>query len=151
MPATVREAREADLPRIVELLAQLSFDAEQHERPHSPEAYLDVFREIAADPRQQLLVAEADGRVVGSLVLVIIANLSRRAKPYAIVENVIVDEAARGGGIGEVMLHHAIEEARRAGCYKLSLTSNKRRGDAHRFYERVGLTPSHEGFRYYFD
>jgi GNAT superfamily N-acetyltransferase len=44
-------------------------------------------------------------------------------------------------------MRHAIEEARRAGCYKVSLTSNKRRADAHRFYQRLGFRAASEGFR----
>ncbi|MBI4571196.1 MAG: GNAT family N-acetyltransferase, partial [Chloroflexi bacterium] len=59
----------------------------------------------------------------------------------------VVDEAVRGSGYGELLLRHALEEARRAGCYKLSLTSNKQRQDAHRFYQRLGFRATHEGFR----
>jgi GNAT superfamily N-acetyltransferase len=50
-------------------------------------------------------------------------------------------------GYGESLMRYAIEEARRAGCYKVSLTSNKRRAEAHRFYEKMGFTATHEGFR----
>jgi GNAT superfamily N-acetyltransferase len=63
------------------------------------------------------------------------------------VENVVVDAAERGSGLGELLMRHALEEARRAGCYKLALTSNKRRAGAHRFYQRLGFHASHEGFR----
>ena len=59
----------------------------------------------------------------------------------------MVDAAKRGAGYGELLLRHAMEEARRAGCYKLSLTSNKRRTDAHRFYGRLGFQATHEGFQ----
>jgi GNAT superfamily N-acetyltransferase len=60
---------------------------------------------------------------------------------------VVVDASARGAGYGELLLRYVIEEARRAGCYKLSLTSNKRRTDAHRFYQRLGFQATHEGYR----
>ena len=146
MRATVRDATQADLARIVELLAQLSRFAPR-ERPTEPERYRAAFAEIAADPRQRLLVAEVDGRVVGTVVLVIVPNLTHEGRPYAIVENVIVDRDLRGEGVGEALLHFATGEAKRAGCYKLSLTSNKTRTDAHRFYERVGFRATHEGFR----
>ncbi len=145
---TVREAAEGDVPRIVELLAQLSLDAQREELgPPLPESYRAAFREVEADPRQRLLVAEAEGRIVGAASLVIVPNLSHQGQPYAIVENVVIDATARGGGYGELLLRYAMEEARRAGCYKLSLTSNKQRSDAHRFYERLGFTATHEGFR----
>ena len=42
---------------------------------------------------------------------------------------------------------HAVELARQAGCYKVALTSNKLRDDAHRFYRRLGFIATHKGFR----
>jgi GNAT superfamily N-acetyltransferase len=59
----------------------------------------------------------------------------------------VVDEAHRGQRIGEDLVRHAESLARAAGCYKLTLTSNKRRTDAHRFYERLGFARTHEAFR----
>ncbi len=145
---TVRTATEADLPRIVELLAQLSLEEQREDPgPPLPERYREVFQEIEADPRQRLLVAETQGRVVASLALIIVPNLSHVGRPYAIVENVVVDAPERGSGYGELLVNYAIEEARRAGCYKLALTSNKGRADAHRFYERLGFRATHEGYR----
>lgn len=146
--AGVREATEADLPRLVELLAQLSLDEPREELGAPlPESYRRAFQEIEADPRQRLLVVEADGRIVAAAVLMIIPNLSHVGRPYAIVENVVVDAVERGAGHGDLLMQYATEEARQAGCYKLTLTSNKRRGDAHRFYERLGFKATHEGYR----
>lgn len=144
----VREAVESDLPRLVELLAQLSLDEPREAlSPPLPESYRQAFAQIAADTRQRLFVLEADGRIVGSLVLVIVPNLTHQGRPYAIVENVVVDEAERGKRHGELLMRHAIDEARRSDCYKVSLTSNKQRPDAHRFYQRLGFRAAHEGFR----
>ena len=144
----IREASEADLPRIVELLAQLSLDAPSERLAIPlPASYLAAFEEIVADPRQRLLVIEAQGRIAGSAVLIIMPNLSHQGRPYAIIENIVIDTVARGAGYGEELVRYAIEEARKAGCYKLSLTSNKRRPDAHRFYERLGFQARHEGYR----
>jgi GNAT superfamily N-acetyltransferase len=147
--ARVREATAADLARIVELLAHLALDGRSREAPGSTllETYRQAFQAVTADPRQRLLVVEVQGRVIGTATLVIIPNLSYQGRPYGIVENIVVDAAARGFGYGEVLLRSAIDEARRAGCYKLSLTSNKRRTNAHRFYERVGFKATHEGYR----
>jgi GNAT superfamily N-acetyltransferase len=144
----VRDATAADLPRIVELLALLSLDERREELgPPLPEAYRRAFQEIQANPNQRQLVVEAQGRVVGAATLIIVPNLSHRGRPYAIVENVVVDSAERSAGYGELLMRYAMEAARRAGCYKLSLTSNKQREDAHRFYERLGFRATHEGFR----
>jgi N-acetylglutamate synthase-like GNAT family acetyltransferase len=146
--SAIRRASEADLPRIVELLSQLSLD-DGRDSPADPlpESYRTALREIQADPRQQLLVAEAEGRLVATATLGIVPNLSYRGKPWAFVESIVVDDWARGRGYGEALVRYAIQEARRAGCYKVSLTSNKRRSEAHRFYEKLGFTASHEGFR----
>ena len=146
--ARIRQATEADLPRIVELLAQLSPDTPREDPgPPLPEAYRRAFQEIEADLNQRLLVVEAQGRVVGTASLLIVSNLSHQGRPYAVIENVVVDETVRSAGHGELLLRHAMEEARQAGCYKLSLTSNKRRSEAHRFYQRLGFQATHEGLR----
>lgn len=147
----VRDAAEADLPRIVELLQQESLGDERREDPGPPlpEAYVRAFRQIAADPRQRLLIAEAGGSVVGTFVFIVLPNLSYRGRPVAQVENVVVDEPWRGRGVGEAMMRWAIDEARKAGCFRIQLTSNKARKDAHRFYERLGFVATHEGFKLY--
>ncbi len=146
--ARIRNAVQADLPRLVELLAQLSVDEPREDLgPPLPGPYRTALEQIDSDPRQRLLVVETDGRVIATAVLIIVPNLTHRGRPYAIIENIVVDEAERGRAYGELLLRHAIDEARRAGCYKLSLTSNKRRKDAHRFYERLGFQATHEGYR----
>ena len=144
----IRPAVEADLPRIVELLLELSLDDPREDLgPPLPTAYRDTFREIQADPRQQLVVLEADGQVIGTLTLIVVPHLSYRGRPFAVVESVVVDAGARSAGYGEQLMRYAIAEARRAGCHRISLTSNKRRSDAHRFYERLGFHATHEGFK----
>jgi ribosomal protein S18 acetylase RimI-like enzyme len=145
---TIRRAAQADLPRIVELLQQLSMeDAREDLGPPLPAAYQEAFRQMEADPHQQLLVAELDGQVMGTLVLVTVPNLSHVGMPYAIIENVVVDAPARRTGCGELLMCHAIEEARRQGCFKVSLTCNKHREESQRFYRHLGFIATHEGFR----
>ncbi len=143
---SIRTATEADLPRLIELMAQLRPDEPDAEDPSRVEDYARVLARMMAQG-QRVLVAEDNGRIVGALVLAIIENITRRGTPYAIIENVVVDEAARGQRLGAALIEQAIAEARQAGCYKVSLTSNKRRGDAHRFYERLGFVQTHEAFR----
>jgi N-acetylglutamate synthase-like GNAT family acetyltransferase len=143
----VREATSDDLPRLVELLAQLSPDDPSREDPSRMTMYRNSFNAIAADPNHHLLVLEADGGIRGTLALIVIQNLSHRGAPFAIIENVVVDQEDRGKTYGETLMKHAIDSAREHGCYKVSLTSNKRRTDAHRFYERLGFQRTHEAFR----
>lgn len=146
--AVIRDATEADLIRILELYATLADDhAPPEARVVLSVAQRRAFSDVAADPRQRLLVLEDERRIAGTLVLVIIANLSHEGRPYALVENVVVDPRTRGRRHGETLMRYAIEEARRAGCYKIALTSALRRADAHRFYERLGFCATHRGFR----
>jgi len=150
--AKLRRATERDLPRLIELLAQLSLDAPRERMDESAAgAYVSAFDEIAGDPRQQLFVLEADGRVVGSACLIIVPNLSHQGRPYAFVENVVVDADSRNVGYGGLLIRHVMQKAQAADCYKVSLTSNKRRPDAHRFYQRLGFRAASEGFRVEFE
>jgi ribosomal protein S18 acetylase RimI-like enzyme len=139
---TIREATHDDLPSLVRLMAQLN-DATPTVLPAHEKAFADVH----ADPRQRLLVVEHDGAVVASASLIIVPNLGRDGRPYAIVENVVTDEPLRGRRFGEKLMQYCIEQARAAGCYKIALTSRKHRADAHRFYRRLGFEASSEGFR----
>jgi GNAT superfamily N-acetyltransferase len=141
----IRTATRNDLPRLVELVDQLSIEQSREDSAYD---YLPAFEAIEADSRQTLFVAEDEqGGLVGTLVLIVVANLSHRGRPWAIIENVVVDEEHRGKGVGEQLVRHAVGLAREAGCYKVALASNKQRDDAHRFYRRLGFTATHEGFR----
>lgn len=146
---TIREATEADLPQLVALLAQLAPDDPEREGMSSPlpYEYHIVMRQILETPGQHIFVLEERGKIVGTAALSVVPNISHRGTPYAIVENVVVDQKVRSKGHGELLMRHAIEEARRAGCYKVSLTSSKRRADAHRFYKRLGFERTHDAFR----
>lgn len=115
--------------------------------PPLPRAYLDAFEAMDRDPDNTLLVAEQDGRVVGTFQLTIIQHLMYRGGRIAQIEAVRVDAPLRGQGIGESMMRWAIEEARKRGCVRVQLTSNKQRLAAHRFYARLGFAASHEGFK----
>jgi N-acetylglutamate synthase-like GNAT family acetyltransferase len=150
--ATVREAREGDLPRLLALLYQLSQQGERPETAVEPATvqHETALHELMADPRFQLLVVEDTGQVQGSCVLYVLPNLSYGATPFGVIENVIVDEQVRRRGYGELLIAAAVRRAKEAGCYKIALQSNARRAEAHRFYERIGFVNSHKGFTNYF-
>lgn len=148
----IRPAAEADVPRIIELYRGLVITQADVERGAAPsvERYREVLRQIQQMPGHELLVAERDGQVLGTLVMLIVPNLSHRGTPWALVENVVVDPEYRGQGIGGEMMRHAITHAEQAGCYRIILTSHRDRTDAHRFYLSLGLEGSSIGFRRYF-
>ena len=144
----VREAREADLPRLLELLHQL---AELSSLPDDGIAPPDAVHRQAlvalrSDPRATCLVLDVGDRVEGTLTLYLLPNLSHGARPLALVENVVVDRSLRGHGYGRLLMDHAERLAWQHGCYRVVLTSNNRRTDAHRFYEQIGYDRSHQGF-----
>ena len=91
---------------------------------------------------------EDSGRVIGTLVVVIVLQVANGGLPWANVESVVIDESLRGGGYGRLLMDYAERLAREAGCYKLQLTSNNRRADtAHRFFEALGYESTRRAFR----
>lgn len=148
MSTTFREAREDDLPRIVQMLADDALGAtrERCEDP-LPREYGDAFRAIDEDPNQDLLVAERDGQVVGTLQLTYIPSLTRLGAWRSQVEGVRVAAEARGEGLGRTLLEEAIRRSRERGVRLVQLTTDKQRPDALRFYESLGFTATHEGMK----
>ncbi len=144
----IRRAERRDLAAIVALLADdaLGQGREAATTP-LPASYAAAFVEIDADPRQFLLVAELDGAVVGTLQLTILPYLTYQGGRRAQIEAVRVHRDRRGQRLGERLFHWAIDEARRQGCHLVQLTTNAARGDAQRFYERLGFVASHVGMK----
>jgi GNAT superfamily N-acetyltransferase len=149
VPVALRRAERADVTAIVALIAadQLGASRDVVRDATDRAAYEAAFAAIDADPAQLLVVAEAAGRVVGTLQLTVIPGLARRGALRAQIEAVRVADAFRGAGLGSAMLGWAIDEARRRGCALVQLTTDKSRADAHRFYERLGFVASHEGMK----
>ena len=146
MNVSFRRARKEDVPLIVALIVDDPVAAGREGDP-SDEVYLTAFDGIDADPRQELVVAELDGEVVGTLQLTFIPGLSRRGGERALVEAVRVRSSLRGQGIGRTMMRWAIDRARERGCRMVQLTSHNDRADAHRFYDSLGFLPSHVGYK----
>jgi GNAT superfamily N-acetyltransferase len=86
-------------------------------------------------------VLEADGVVVATTYLNVIPNLTRSASPYAVIENVVVEEAARGSGLGKQIMAATLQAAWDAGCYKAMLQTGSRRPATHAFYRACGFSP----------
>ncbi len=122
----LRKATREDVPAIVRMLAD---DAMAH------------------DANNFILIAESGGEIVGTLQLTFIAGLSRKGARRAQIEAVRVSSRHRGGGFGQQMIEAAIDLARKEGCSIVQLTTDKKRSDAHRFYERLGFVATHEGMK----
>ena len=143
MPAVViRNAMLADLPSVLALYAD---DALALRRPgDDTTVYADAFADIESDPRTAVYVATHDGVVVGTFQATVLRHLLARVMH---VESVHVHSRERGRGVGTEMMRWALEDARAKGCTRVELTSQKRRVDAHRFYEKLGFVRSHEGMK----
>lgn len=150
-----RAATRADVPAILRLLAD---DEISREREASRErggvvsegedaACWAAFEAIDADPRNELIVADDRGDVVGTCQLTFTPSLSRRGAERMTIEAVRVRGDVRGRGVGRAMMLWALARARERGCGLAQLTTDKRRTDAHRFYESLGFVASHEGMK----
>ncbi|MFD9374849.1 GNAT family N-acetyltransferase [Streptomyces sp. NPDC059999] len=142
----IRAATEADLPAIVAMLADDPLGATR-ESPDDLAPYIAALKHIDGDPNQRLVVAVREDRVVGTLQLTIVPGLSRKGASRSIIEGVRVHADERGSGLGTRFIEWAIEQSRLENCQLVQLTSDVTRVDAHRFYERLGFTASHVGFK----
>ncbi len=130
----IRDARENDLPRILELYTQLHGNA----MPAFDDRLEQVWSEILRDKNHHILVGEVGGAIVSSCVLAIIPNLTRNQRPNALVENVITHEAHRNRGYATQLLHFAKQIATSRGCYKIMLMTGSKKEETLRFYEKAG-------------
>jgi GNAT superfamily N-acetyltransferase len=146
MDLTLRRATRDDVPDVIALLADDEIGAAR-ESPADRQPYEASFAAIDADPNQLLVVGELDDRIVATMQVTFIPGLSRRGTWRAQIEGVRVSSTARGDGLGEHLMQWAVDRARERGCALVQLTSDARRADAHRFYERLGFVASHTGFK----
>jgi len=142
----VRPARSEDAAALVGLLRGGALGAGD-EDPGEPARYRAALADIAATPGTDVLVVERAGEVVAVCQLITFRHLQHGGGRCAELESMHVRSDLRGTGIGGVLLEEAVSRARAAGCYRIQLTSNTVRTDAHRFYEGHGFVASHVGFK----
>jgi GNAT superfamily N-acetyltransferase len=143
---SIRPADESDLPDVLRLLAQPAMD---DGRVLGLEHAKAVFSEICRVPNYRLYVAVQSHAVVGTFALLIMPNLGHRGSPSGVLEDIVVADGRHGTGIGRCMVGHAIALCRAKGCYKMVLSSNLRRTEAHAFYEHLGF--ERHGYSYRID
>ncbi|MFJ6772900.1 GNAT family N-acetyltransferase [Kitasatospora sp. NPDC091257] len=143
---TIRRATADDLPAIVTMLADDPLGATR-ESPDDLTPYRAAFARLDGDPHQHLVVADRAGRTVGTLQLTVVPGLSRAGATRTIIEGVRIHAEERGSGLGTDLIRWAVDRSRELGADLVQLTSDATRTDAHRFYERLGFTASHVGFK----
>jgi GNAT superfamily N-acetyltransferase len=131
----LRPVTEPELPLLTEILAELDGNA-----PLPVDHVRETWLEMRRFPDYVCYFAEVGGEVVGTLSLNVFPVLSGAMHAEAIAEAVVIRPAFRGRGLGRAMMRAALDLAAQKGAYKLALSSNLRRLDAHRFYEGMGFT-----------
>jgi GNAT superfamily N-acetyltransferase len=139
----IRNARIEDLDAILAMLQRDSFTY----RPEQAADFVRAFHDIDREPNNELIVAERDGDIVGTLQLTFIPGMTYGGAWRAQVEAVRVREDLRNLQIGTKLMHWVIERAKERGCGVVQLTTNVARVDAQRFYKRLGFEASHVGMK----
>lgn len=133
--ATARLARRDDLADVLALYRMLNPD----DPPLDPADVRDLWTEMVADDELDVVVIEHDDTIVASCVLSVAKNLSRGARPWAVIENVVTHEEYRQRGFGSQCVEDAVDRARERDCYKVMLLTGADDPWKHEFYERCGF------------
>ena len=147
MAMIFRSALRADVPAILELLDDDEISRSRVVPEASDADFWKAFEAIDADPRNELIVADDEGEIVGTCQLTFTPSLSRRATERMTIEAVRVRADRRSAGVGRAMMLWALDIARERGCGLVQLTTDKRRTEAQRFYASLGFTATHEGMK----
>ena len=131
----IREASQEDLSGLLELYLFLHEDSV----PEDGTRLRETWRQIMADSNHHIIVDEEGGQIVASCVCVVVPNLTRNVRPYALIENVVTHAAFRRHGRGTACLNRAVEIARGAGCYKVMLLTGAKDEVTLDFYRRAGF------------
>jgi N-acetylglutamate synthase-like GNAT family acetyltransferase len=134
----IRQAEREDLSAISRLYRQLV-------RPVAPEIEINVrgdrIEEIRADPHNFLFVLETNEGIHGTAFLTFCLDPRHAQQPYAILENFVIDEAEQGKGNGAALARYVEHFCLEADCSKIMLLSNRKRSEAHGFFEKQGFSP----------
>ena len=143
-----RRASASDLPSIIALLADDPLGQTREDAAMPPAAaYTAAFEAIDRDQNQLLTVVTDGDRVIGTLQITFIPGLSRKGMWRGQIEGVRIAASHRGAGLGGRVFEWAIAACRSRGCGLVQLTTDRERPEAHRFYERLGFTASHLGYK----
>ena len=149
----LRKANKEDVSTIVKMIAndKLGRLRENFKTP-LPDSYYNAFENIRNDNNQELIVIESDdGEVIGTLQLSFIQYLTYNGGIRAQIEAVRIREDQRRKGIGEKMFNWAIERAKERKAHLIQLTTDKKRPEALKFYEKLGFQATHDGMKLHFE
>ncbi len=142
---SIRRAERADVAAIAALLRDDPLGSTRE--TDSISVYEQAFDELDCDSNQLLCVVADQSQVIGTMQVTIISGLARAGARRGLIEAVRIASHRRSEGIGEAMFQWAINYCRERGCALVQLTTDKSRPDAHRFYDRIGFSPTHIGYK----
>ena len=130
----VREIKENELNELLELYIHL------HETgvPEDSETLKDTWATIINDKNHHIIVAEENGKLISSVVCVIMPNLTRNVRPYAFIENVVTHSDYRKRGYATACLNYARDIAKKENCYKMMLLTGSKDESTLNFYKQAG-------------
>ena len=130
----VRETVKEDLDELLNLYLFL------HEKniPENSEYLENTWKTIIEDINHHIVVKEINGKIVSSCVCVIVPNLTRNIRPYALIENVVTNKEYRGKGYATECLNYAKEIAIKNDCYKMMLLTGTKNENTLAFYKSAG-------------
>ncbi|NLM09210.1 MAG: GNAT family N-acetyltransferase [Clostridiaceae bacterium] len=131
----IREVNKSDLDGLQELYLHLH---ESQKLPETP-GLKSLWDEIIANKDYHILVVEIEGRIISSVTIVVIKNLTRGMRPYALIENVVTHRDYRGKGYAKALMHKAADIAKNKGCYKIMLLTGAKDENTLKFYEKCGF------------
>ncbi|MBD8890658.1 GNAT family N-acetyltransferase [Roseibium litorale] len=138
----VRPACQEDLEGVLALFRQLN----PGDPILDPEMARSTWIRLLSSGFTTMFVAEVDGLPAACCTLAIIPNLSRGARPYGVIENVVTDADHRRKGLGHAVLHAARDLAWQEGCYKLLLATGSKKESTLRFYKTAGFNTGNKTY-----
>lgn len=135
MPVTIHEIAEDELRALLGLYAYL------HPADETPALgkLMPAWKALRQDPNRHFLGAYWNGSLAATCTLVVVPNLTRQMRPYALIENVVTHSDYRRRSLGTAVLKHALAAAWERGCYKVMLLTGSKREETLRFYEQAGF------------
>ena len=130
----IREASPNDLDELLHLYLSLHETAIPEKNP----SLQKVWQRMVEDPDHHIIVKVLDGKIVSSCICVVIPNLTRGLRPYALIENVVTHHDFRGKGYASECLDFAKKIATKANCYKMMLLTDSKKESTWNFYKRAG-------------
>lgn len=134
----IRSVSVGDVDDLYELYTR-HLTTDEPSEPQDLNQWRLMIERITSDEKYCLLVGEAGGKVVASVTLVVVENLTHHLRPYAIIENVVTHRDHRNNGYASALMQKAIDIAKDHDCYKATLTTGSKRESTLRFYERCGF------------